>query len=81
MFEYQICNVADDEIFRKQCAAIEKNIVPLSKEKLLEDVDGTLIQTYDYTGARIKVYSDHFINEVYEKSEIELTQFFGTTGQ
>lgn len=80
MFEYYICNAADDEIFQKQCAAIEKNIAPLSKEKLLEDVDGTLIQIYDYAGAIIKVYSDHFINEVYIKSEIELTQFFDTTG-
>lgn len=80
MFEYYICNAADNEIFQKQCAAIEKNIAPLSKEKLLEDVDGTLIQIYDYTGDTIKVYSDHFINEVYIKSEIELTQFFDTTG-
>lgn len=80
MFEYYICNAADDEIFQKQCAAIEKNIAPLSMEKLLEDVDGTLIQIYDYAGDIIKVYSDHFINEVYIKSEIELTQFFDTTG-
>lgn len=79
MFEYQICNMADDEIFKKQCIAIEKNITPLQKEKLLEDVDGSLIQKYDYQGKSISIYSDHFINEVYVKSEIELTQFFTTS--
>lgn len=79
MFEYWICNMADDEIFKKQCAAIEKNIVPLQKEKLLEDVDGSLIQRYDYHGQNISVYSDHFINEVYVKSELELKQFFTTS--
>lgn len=81
MFEYNICDMADDEIFRKQCVAIEKNIIPLKKEKLLEDVDGTLIQIYDYDGNKIKVCSDHFTNEVYVESEIELKQFFVTTSQ
>lgn len=81
MFEYYICNVTDDDIFKRQCAAIEKNITPLKKEKLLEDVDGTLIQIYDYAGNRIEVCSDHVTDEVYVKSEIELKQFFDTTGQ
>ncbi|MBT9811183.1 hypothetical protein GPL26_16270 [Enterocloster citroniae] len=81
MYEYYICDTADDEIFRKQCVAIEKNIAPLKKEKLLEDVDGSLIQIYGYMGSKIKVYCDHFIDEVCVKSEIELKHFFGTTGQ
>lgn len=39
MHEYTICTVADEEIYRKQCKAIEKrfNIKP---ENVLEDVDG-----------------------------------------
>lgn len=81
MFEYYICNMADDDIFRKQCVAIERNIAPLSKEKLLKDVDGTLIQIYDYAGNTIEVCSDHSTDEVYVKSEIELKQFFDTAGQ
>lgn len=79
MFEYWICNIADDEIFKKQCTAIEKNIVPLQKEKILEDVDGSLIQKYTYHEKNIIVYSDHFMNEVYVKSELELKQFFTTS--
>lgn len=76
MFEYYICNTADDEIFRKQCTAIEKNVAPLKKELLLEDVDGTLIQRYDSGGREIKVCSDHFAQEVYVRSDVELNQFF-----
>lgn len=76
MFEYYICNTADDDIFRKQCSAIENKLKPLLKERLLEDVDGTLIQMYSYEGHKIKVCSDHALDEVYVKSEIELRQFF-----
>lgn len=77
MFEYWICNMVDDEIFKKQCVAIEKNIAPLQKERLLEDVDGSLIQRYIYQGKHISVYSDYALNEVYIKSEIDLKPFFG----
>lgn len=80
MYEYYICDTADDEIFRKQCASIEKNIAPLKKEKLLEDVDGSLIQIYDYKGTEIKVCSDHFFDEVCVRSGIELQQFFQAGG-
>lgn len=76
MFEYMICNVADDEIFEKQCLAIEKTIYPLKKEKLLDDVDGTLIQRYSHQGKEIKVCSDHFSDEVYIKSEENLEPYF-----
>lgn len=79
MFEYLICNMADDEIFKKQCDAIEKHITPLKKEKLLEDVDGTLIQAYEYVGQKIRVYSDHYIDDVHVQSEVELKQFFPKT--
>lgn len=76
MFEYYICNMADDELFKRQCAAIEKKVAPLKKEPLLEDVDGTLIQRYDSGGREIKVCSDHFEPGVYIESDIELKQFF-----
>lgn len=81
MFEYWICNAADDEIFQKQCEAIEKNITSLVKEKRLEDVDGSIIQRYDYFGKEILVYNDHFMNEVYVKSEIDLEPFFRKEGK
>lgn len=79
MFEYWICDQADEVIFQKQCEAIEKNIVPLQKKKMIVDVDNSKIQTYVFKGKEIKVHNDYFMNEVYVKSEIELQQFFHTT--
>lgn len=79
MFEYWICDQADEKIFQKQCEAIEKNIVPLQKKKMIVDVDNSKIQTYVFEGKEIKVHNDYFMNEVYVKSEIELQQFFHTT--
>ena len=68
MFEYWICDAADDDIFQKQCEAIEKNVASLKKGKQLEDVDGSLIQRYEYFGKEILVYNDHFMDEVYIKN-------------
>jgi len=33
VYEYNICNQADEEIFVKQCAALEKNIPNLKKNE------------------------------------------------
>ena len=76
MFEYSICNMADDNIFKKQCAALEKAIHPLEKEKLLTDVDGSNIQRYSYNDKKIVVYNSYVENEVFIKSDIQLEQFF-----
>lgn len=76
MFEYQICNQADHEIFTKQCAALEKRILHLVKVELLTDVDGSEIQIYDLDGASVKVYNDHYIDAVHIRSDIELEKFF-----
>ncbi len=40
MLHYTICNMPNEELFYKQCAALEKNIPELMKEPLLEDVAG-----------------------------------------
>lgn len=76
MFEYDICNQADREIFEEQCAALEKHIPRLIKGKLLIDVDGSEIQLYDLDGSPIKVYNDHYVDAVHIKSEVDLAPFF-----
>lgn len=75
MHEYTICTVADEEIYKIQCKAIEKrfNIKP---EKVLEDVDGTSISVYRYDDKEILVINDEYTGIVQVKSEIELKQFF-----
>lgn len=35
MFSYGICNIPDEEIFFKQCKALEKNIKGLKKKDYL----------------------------------------------
>ena len=76
MYEYNICNVYDQEIFKKQCNAIEKHIPNLTKENLLDDVDGSQIQIYLINGSsKIKVINDKMIGiEVH--SDEELTKYF-----
>ena len=76
MQEYNVCTIADEDIFRRQCKAIEKNIKPLKKEELLTDVDGTLIQKYYYGDSVIIVFCDVEADGVYVKSDIELKTFF-----
>lgn len=76
MFEYNICNQADEVIFEKQCLALEKNIPNLVKGNVLIDVDGSKIQPYSLKGSKIIVYNSTYLDEVYVKSEVELEQYF-----
>ena len=46
MFHYVIAKNVDRKAFDSACALIEAKIEGVRKEKLLEDVDGTLIQIY-----------------------------------
>lgn len=78
--KYIICNVADEDIFDKQCEALEKNIPRLDKRDTLRDVDGSIIQLYDRDGKKIKVLCDYIFDEVCIESELELTQFFHKAG-
>ena len=77
MHIYTICNFADEEIFYKQCIAIEKRLQPLEKEEILEDVDGTKIQLYKFEKHAIKVVNSLYENEVYVESEIDIKPYFG----
>lgn len=76
LYEYNICNQADEEIFLKQCNALENKIPNVKKDKLLIDVDESKIQKYLLDGKEIKVYNSNYINEVFIKSEVELEQYF-----
>jgi len=76
MFKYNICTEADKEIFYKQCAALEKHIPDLKKMRILEDVDGSLVQIYYKDRKEIIVYNSEYVGSVTIKSEIELEQFF-----
>ena len=76
LYEYNICNQADEEIFSKQCNALENKIPNIKKDELLIDVDESKIQKYLLDGKEIKVYNSNYNNEVFIKSEVELEQYF-----
>ena len=76
MYEYVICNQADEEIFRKQCAALEKRLPSIQKIQFLHDVDDSKMQGYSLNGKSIEVFNDYNIGEVRIKSQIDLDLYF-----
>lgn len=76
MYDYSICTEPDEELFAKQCKALEKNIAGIEKVDYLEDVDGSQFQIYKKDGKKIVVKNSYYIGALFIESEIELTQFF-----
>lgn len=74
MFSYNISKNADKKSFDKACSAIESKLNGIKKEKLLEDVDGTLIQIYNMPDGRIKVVNDYEVDAVYADSDVSLSE-------
>ena len=72
MFSYTIAKNADRKAFDRTCALIESNVKDIKKEKVLEDVDGTLIQIYHTPNGKIKVCNDYDVDAVYVDSDANL---------
>lgn len=75
-YSYTIYNIPDDDLFTKQCEAIEKNIHGLTKERLLEDVDGSKYQHYRHKNGEIRVCNDYDIYCLYVDSDFDLLPYF-----
>ena len=76
MYRYMICTCANEDVFYRQCKALELHIRRLKKELFLIDVDWSLIQEYSLDGKQIIVHNSRYLDEVFIESEIELEQFF-----
>ena len=76
MFEYAICTEPDEDIFYRQCKALEKRFPEMAKLKLLDDVDGTLIQRYVHSKGMIRVKNDYLVGAVWVQSEFDLRPYF-----
>ena len=76
MFHYSICNIADESVFQRQCKAIEEHVPRITKEEMLNDVDGSLTQMYSVDGKVISVNNSKYNDSVYVDSEIEQKQYF-----
>lgn len=75
MFSYNISAKASEKEFKKACEKIEKELVKIEKENILEDVDGSLIQIYITPNGKIKVFNDYEVDAVYVDSNVELKCF------
>ena len=74
MYSYNIAPMSDEQAFLSTCRSIEETGVVRKKERLLIDVDGTMIQIYHATEGSIKVINDHMVDAVYVDSTISLPQ-------
>ena len=75
-FSYNIEKFADEKAFVRACSMIEAGVSNITKEKLLEDVDGTLIQIYKVAGGEIVVFNDYEIDAVFVDSDVDLGDVF-----
>ena len=76
MYEYNICDQADEELFNKQCRAIEEHIPGLLAYDLLRDVDGTLVQKYTHVKGTIKVKNDVQVDALFVVADFDLLPYF-----
>ncbi len=76
VFSYNIAKNADNKAFLDTCALIESKISDAKKEKLLVDVDGSLVQTYRTSSGEIDVFNDYMVDAVYVDSEVNLEKVF-----
>ena len=79
-YEHIICSPPNRELFYKQCAAIEKHIPNLRKESMLEDVDGSLIQSYYLENEQILVINDEDFGLVVN-TNIDIEPYFKKEGE
>lgn len=76
MYSYTVSKAASEKAFAEACRLIESHFKGISKEKKIEDVDGTAIQLYQKDAKKIKVFNDYEVDAVYIDSEIELNSIF-----
>ena len=79
-FHYTICTQPDEELFCKQCIAIEKRFPNIPRDDWLEDVDGSSYKTYYHPKGMIRVCNDCNSGCLYVDSDFDLIPYFQTGG-
>ncbi len=75
-FTYLICNVPDEEIWKKQCNALLKYIPGLKKGKLYIDVDYSKIQEFFLGDKLLTVNKSEYLGDVHINSEFDIEPYF-----
>lgn len=73
-YDYTVCKYNSPEAFEVTCKRIECYFPSADKKKLLIDVDGTTIQTYEVGDKVIDVFDDYEVGAVYIKSDVDLSE-------
>ena len=76
MYSYTLAMEIDNQVFLAACKKIEKSFPSARKEKILIDVDGSLLQDYYINGKRIRVQNDCDVYAVYVDSEVDSNAIF-----
>lgn len=71
-YGYTIADAADAEFFAEAAFFVENTLGYIKNEDAVEDVDGSLIQTFSKDGFVLKLVSDCQVNYVAILSEKEL---------
>lgn len=75
-YSYTICKFFAPEWFNKQCAALEKHIPKLRKDRLLEDVDSSAWQFYSSPQGELVVKNDYQVDALYIESDFDIEPYF-----
>jgi len=73
MYEYNIMPNVSTDRFQSICEEVRTLFPQAKQEKLLQDVDGSLIQVFVQHGGRIAVHNDMEIGALYVKSDMPLS--------
>ena len=74
-YEHMICDQPDEEIFRRQCVALERNIPGLVKGEFIQTFDLDR-QEYTLNGANVVVENDLYLDGVFIRSDANLLPYF-----
>ena len=77
IFSYTVSKTANNHSFRETCGLIEATLASFEKERLLMDVDGSMVQIYYTPGGKIEVINDCEVDSVCVDSEVDLSELFG----
>lgn len=75
MFEYNISNEANEEIFNNLCKTLEKRIPNLRKGDLLIDVDDSKTQIYWIVNDKILVRNSYYHDALFIVSETDIEEY------
>lgn len=76
MYTYLVTKANDEVAFHETFKRIEENCSDLEIKRLLEDVDGSLMQGYVKGDKGITVWNDYEAGTVYVESEISIDNIF-----